>query len=62
MQNFRALKVWQADYHLLLARDLRLLPLERYETLDQELQQVKRMLAKLIARVRRDGDKLKLTA
>ena len=45
----------EADYHLLLARDLEMLPSDRYDALNSELQEVKRMLAKFIARIRRDN-------
>jgi hypothetical protein len=39
-----------------------MLAVERYEPLNGELQEVRRMLAKLIVRVRRDSDAMKLTA
>lgn len=42
----------EVDYYLVLARDLRFWNEETYQTLDADLQEIKRMLAALIARVR----------
>jgi four helix bundle protein len=42
----------EVDYYLVLARDLRFWKEETYQTLDADLQEVKRMLAALIARVK----------
>ncbi len=49
----------ELDYHLLLARDLKLLPDHDYRQLIGTLGEVKRMLAALLARVRRPNLKLK---
>ena len=46
----------EVDYCLLLARDLGYLPVVSYETADQQLQEIKRMLNGLLARLKRpDG-------
>jgi four helix bundle protein len=46
----------EVDYYLLLARDLGYLPATSYETADQQLQEIKRMLNGLLARLKRpDG-------
>ena len=42
----------EVDYYLLLARDLRFWKDETYQALDAELQEIKRMLAALITRVK----------
>jgi four helix bundle protein len=42
----------EVDYYLLLARDLQFLDSSTYQSLDSGAQEVKRMLASLIARVR----------
>jgi four helix bundle protein len=42
----------EVDYYLVLARDLRFWTAGTYQTLDADLQEVKRMLAALIARVK----------
>jgi len=44
------------DYYVLLARDLGYLPAASYEAADQQLQEIKRMLNGLLARLKRpDG-------
>ena len=42
----------EVDYYLILARDLSFLPAEDYAAANADLQEVKRMLATLIARVK----------
>ena len=42
----------ELEYFLLLARDLRFLPAEAHDNITSEVQEVKRMLAGLIARVK----------
>ena len=42
----------ETDYYLLLARDLTFLDGATYDRLDPDLQEIKRMLAALISRVR----------
>jgi four helix bundle protein len=42
----------EVDYYLVLARDLEFLEASAYQSLDSGAQEVKRMLASLIARVR----------
>ncbi len=42
----------ELDYHLLLARDLEFLTLEKYERLKADVEQVKRMLASYIRSIR----------
>lgn len=44
----------EAEYHLLLARDLQYFNAERYETLNGQVTEVKRMLAALLQRVNGD--------
>jgi four helix bundle protein len=41
----------EVEYHLLLARDLELLPATEYEKLNNQISEIKRMLASLIQRV-----------
>jgi four helix bundle protein len=45
----------ELEYHLLLARDLELLPVPSYDHLAGEVSEVKRMLATLIQRLRTNG-------
>lgn len=42
----------ELEYHLLLARDLKMVPAEKHHELESRLQEVKRMLASLISKVR----------
>jgi four helix bundle protein len=44
----------EVEYHILLARDLNLLSQKIYEDLDGRIVEVKKMLASLILKVRRD--------
>lgn len=44
----------EVEYHILLARDLNLLTTKMYENLDNRIVEVKRMLASLLLKVRRD--------
>jgi four helix bundle protein len=45
----------ETEYHLLLARDLRYLPPEVHETLDADVNQIKKMLAGLARSLRSQG-------
>ena len=47
----------EVDYYLLLARDLKFWKATVYETLDCDLQEIKRMLASLISRVKPTSDR-----
>jgi four helix bundle protein len=44
----------EVEYHILLARDLSLLTITLYENLNGRVVEVKRMLASLLLKVRRD--------
>ena len=50
MKDFRVLKVWAMEYHLLLAHDLAFMNTSDYEQFTSEVDQVKRMLTLLIKR------------
>jgi len=45
----------EVDYYLLLARDLKFIEPDEHSTLDASLQEVKRMLAALVTRVKLDA-------
>ncbi|HKT18973.1 MAG TPA: four helix bundle protein [Stellaceae bacterium] len=45
----------EVDYYLLLARDLKFIEPDKHSVLDASLQEVKRMLAALTARVKQDA-------
>ncbi|MCG8449657.1 MAG: four helix bundle protein [Pirellulales bacterium] len=45
----------EAEYHLLLAKDLHLIADEPYQTLTKQIQEIKRMLASLIKKLIADG-------
>ena len=45
----------ELEYHLLLARDLRLLKIEDYEQLAGEVTEIKRMLTSFIQKLKADG-------
>jgi four helix bundle protein len=45
----------EVDYYLLLARDLKFIDPDKHSTLDAGLQEVKRMLAALVTRVKHDA-------
>ena len=45
----------EVDYYLLLARDLKFIDPDKHSTLDASLQEVKRMLAALVTRVKQDA-------
>jgi four helix bundle protein len=45
----------ETEYHLLLARDLGFLADEDYNSLNLQIQEIKRMLASLMAKVRADA-------
>ncbi len=49
----------ELQYHLLLARDLKLLNSQNYQTLEQQVTETKRMLTALIQRLNADSQKLK---
>jgi len=49
----------ELEYHLLLARDLGMLPDEEYEHLTEELGEVQRMLASFIKKLKAQSSKLK---
>ncbi len=44
----------EVEYHILLAKDLNLLPINIYEALNEHVIEVKRMLASLLVKVRSD--------
>jgi four helix bundle protein len=46
----------ELEYHLLLARDLRLLPVEECERLEQQTIEVKRMLAAFLRKLKADRE------
>ena len=46
----------ELEYHLLLARDVRLLPRPRYERLHASTEEVKRMLTGLINKIKGKGE------
>lgn len=45
----------ELEYHLLLGRDLKMLPAQRYQGLAQATVEVKRMLASLLQRLKAEG-------
>jgi four helix bundle protein len=49
----------ELEYHLLLARDLDLLPVSEYEQLTEQLEEVQRMTATFIKKLRAQSSKLK---
>lgn len=44
----------ELEYHLLLSRDLRFLTMETHRILEEDLQEVKRMLTSLVLKLRAD--------
>jgi four helix bundle protein len=48
----------ELEYHLLLARDLDLLPVSEYEQLTEQLEEVQRMTATFIKKLRAQSSKL----
>lgn len=44
----------ELEYHLLLSRELKFLGVEKYEAMQKELSEVKRMLASLILKLKAD--------
>ena len=42
----------EVEYHLILARDLGYLPIDRHDPFDHQVAEVRRMLVRLVARVR----------
>jgi four helix bundle protein len=46
---------YEVEYHALLARDLQFLDLAQYETLQNQIIEVKRMLAALLVKVKADS-------
>jgi four helix bundle protein len=49
----------ELEYHLLLARDLDLLPVLEYQRLNEQLEEVQRMTATFIKKLRAQSSKLK---
>ena len=55
MKDFRALKVWAIEYHLLLAHDLAFMNTSDYEQFTNEVAEVKRMLTSSIKRLKAES-------